>query len=174
MEDLTPRTEATHVVARRFAHRLLDLAAEMRVDGVAEADCVSIEANAGNLLVEAVKAQRRVEGVDGMTDPVMQILRAAAPLIPPSWPPVSHTAYLLDADGPYKATGEIINGVETATGRWACCGAQAYVSDLYEGFTITNEHNDFCPRMAKAGDSDSLRSPAQSVTWTYHAQDGPL
>lgn len=154
MFDPTPATEPVHLVARRFAHRLLDLAAEMRVDGVDDADCERLEAHAGGLLISAVKAERRISGVDAMTDPAMQILRAAAPFLPvvPSWP--------------YRATGEIINGVETLTGRFSCCGLLAE----------HGEHHPGCPRITpvettRGGNSWSLKARPGPVMAQSHTSD---
>lgn len=146
MEDLTLKSkpgEAIHETGRRFAHRLLDLAAEMRVDGVPEVDCDSIAAAAENLLVESVKAERRL---DAGLDKVFAVLNGE--LAPNGRP------------WPYRPEGEICNGVEVSSGRWACCGAQA-VFKTFDRVRTENygEHAEFCPRTPEVRNADDSATP---------------
>lgn len=159
----------TALQLRHYGAMCFELAAEMEVDGADRALIDRVHANGATCFIEAVKADRKVEAVvkfwggGGARD--IEILP---------------TVTVESLDWPYRAEGEIINGVETLTGRWACCGAQA---DLASDPGAYGPHADYCPRLPgnrgswviaeaqlrdaaqpnKVGDSESLRTNAYAV-----------
>lgn len=120
----------------------MELAAEMRVDGADEELTDRLDATGGLCLIRAVTAERRAAAkpVDG--------------LLPSDWPARSFVDFALDQiakmtsevhnDRPYKAEGEIIDGIEKATKRWACCGALAILPGTDPGRAL-GVHADYCP-----------------------------